>query len=118
MPVLPPTDESTCASRLVGTWMKSRPRRTLAAAKPARSPTTPPPSATTRSPRSILAAISASQTRSNVAMLFEPGEHAAADDDVIGARAERDVDDDGLTSLHFKIARLDSHGAPSPAGGG
>ena len=36
-------------------------------AKPARSPTTPPPSAITRSRRSMRAAISASQTRANSA---------------------------------------------------
>ena len=46
MPVLPPTDESTCASSVVGTCTKSTPRRTADAAKPARSPITPPPSAT------------------------------------------------------------------------
>ena len=46
MPVLPPTEESTWASSVVGTWMKSTPRSSTAAAKPARSPTTPPPSAT------------------------------------------------------------------------
>ena len=28
MPVLPPTEESTCASSVVGTCTKSRPRRT------------------------------------------------------------------------------------------
>ena len=38
------------------------PRRTLAAAKPARSPITPPPSAMTRSRRSIWAASKPSQT--------------------------------------------------------
>ena len=65
IPVFPPTDESTCASNVVGTWMKSRPRRTAAAAKPARSPITPPPSATIRSPRSIRAARRSSQTFSN-----------------------------------------------------
>ena len=52
MPVLPPTEESTCASSVVGTCTKRTPRRTRLAAKPARSPITPPPSATTRSPRS------------------------------------------------------------------
>ncbi len=57
MPVLPPTEESTCASRLVGTCTKSTPRRSAAAAKPARSPTTPPPSASTRSRRSMRAAM-------------------------------------------------------------
>ncbi len=49
MPVLPPTDESTWASREVGACTKRTPRRSVAAANPARSPTTPPPSATTRS---------------------------------------------------------------------
>ena len=47
MPVLPPTDESTCASSVVGTWMNGTPRMKHAAAKPAMSPTTPPPSDTT-----------------------------------------------------------------------
>ena len=46
MPVLPPTEESTWASSVVGTCTKSTPRSSIAAAKPARSPTTPPPSAT------------------------------------------------------------------------
>src|ERR1700758_1111998 len=72
MAVLPPTEESTCASSVVGTCTQSSPRRTAAAQKPARSPTTPPPSAITTSPRSTFAAISASHTRSNMAMLFEP----------------------------------------------
>ena len=40
-------DASTIASRLVGTWMTGTPRRYVAATKPARSPTTPPPNATT-----------------------------------------------------------------------
>ena len=55
---MPPTEESTWASRVVGIWMKSTPRRMVAAAKPARSPTTPPPRATTASvrvrPKSIM----------------------------------------------------------------
>src|SRR5260221_496323 len=51
MAVLPPTDESTCASSVVGTWSNATPRWYTAAAKPARSPTTPPPSATTRPSR-------------------------------------------------------------------
>ena len=46
MPVLPPTELSTWASRVVGIWTKSMPRSRTAAAKPVRSPTTPPPSAT------------------------------------------------------------------------
>ncbi len=51
MPVLPPTEESTCASRR-GRHLHEVARRAaaIAAAKPARSPTTPPPSASTRSP--------------------------------------------------------------------
>ena len=45
MAVLPPTDESTCASSVVGTCTKGTPRMKQAAAKPAMSPTTPPPRA-------------------------------------------------------------------------
>ena len=52
MPVLPPTLESTWASSVVGTCTKGRPRSAVAAANPARSPTTPPPSATTAVRRS------------------------------------------------------------------
>ena len=52
MPVLPPTLESTWASRVVGICTKGRPRKVAAAAKPARSPTTPPPSAMTAVRRS------------------------------------------------------------------
>ena len=55
---LPPTEESTWASRVVGICTKSTPRRMVAAAKPARSPTTPPPRATIPSvrvrPKSII----------------------------------------------------------------
>ena len=45
-PVFPPTEASTIASREVGTWRKGMPRRNVAATNPARSPTTPPPTAT------------------------------------------------------------------------
>ena len=48
----PPTDESTWDSSVVGTCTTSMPRIQQAAAKPARSPTTPPPSAITAVPRS------------------------------------------------------------------
>ena len=43
--VLPPTDESTCASSVVGNCTCGTPRMKQAAANPAMSPTTPPPSA-------------------------------------------------------------------------
>ena len=46
IPVLPPTELSTWASSVVGTCTKPTPRRSTAAAKPARSPITPPPKAT------------------------------------------------------------------------
>ena len=49
---LPPTLESTCASSVVGHCTNGTPRLKVAAAKPARSPTTPPPSATTGESRS------------------------------------------------------------------
>ena len=51
-PTLPPIALSTCASSVVGTCTRRMPRRYVAAAKPARSPTTPPPKATTTAPRS------------------------------------------------------------------
>ena len=47
MPTLPPIELSTIASSVVGTPTQSTPRIQVAAAKPARSPTTPPPIATT-----------------------------------------------------------------------
>ncbi len=47
IPVLEPTDESTIDKTVVGIWMKSIPRIKVAATKPAKSPTTPPPKAIT-----------------------------------------------------------------------
>ena len=58
IPVLPPTELSTWASSVVGICTKPTPRRRIAAAKPARSPITPPPKATTRSSRATFSAIS------------------------------------------------------------
>ena len=52
-PVLPPMLESTIASRVVGTATRRTPRSHVAAARPARSPTIPPPTAITTPPRSI-----------------------------------------------------------------
>ena len=59
----PPTEESTWARRVVGSWTRSTPRRKVAAAKPARSPTTPPPRAATASVRVRRAAAMSSQRR-------------------------------------------------------
>ena len=50
-PVLPPMAASTWPSRVVGTWTTATPRWYTAAAKPAVSVTTPPPTATTTSDR-------------------------------------------------------------------
>src|SRR3546814_8661189 len=58
--VLPPTEESTIASSVVGGCTQSMPRIQHAAAKPARSPTTPPPSAYTQASRVAPSAASAS----------------------------------------------------------
>ncbi len=52
IPVLPPTPESTCASSVVGNCTNGSPRNAVAAANPARSPTTPPPRASTAVRRS------------------------------------------------------------------
>ena len=50
-PTLPPIELSTMESSVVGMPTQSTPRIQVAAAKPARSPTTPPPRATTRPSR-------------------------------------------------------------------
>jgi hypothetical protein len=65
IPVLPPMLLSTCAISDVGTPIQSMPRIQLAAAKPARSPTTPPPSAAIVSPRSSPIAASADHSRAS-----------------------------------------------------
>ena len=44
--VFPPTDESTIAKRVVGTWIYRTPLRKVAAMKPTMSPIEPPPIAT------------------------------------------------------------------------
>ena len=51
MAVLPPTEESTAESIVVGICTYRMPRRYTAAAKPAMSPTTPPPRAMRQSER-------------------------------------------------------------------
>ena len=60
IPTFPPTDESTIASSDVGTINSGNPRLYVAAANPARSPTTPPPTATTAVFRSAAASYKAS----------------------------------------------------------
>ena len=45
MPVLPPIDESTCDKSVVGICIRFTPLKNKSAAKPTRSPITPPPSA-------------------------------------------------------------------------
>jgi hypothetical protein len=59
-PTLPPIALSTWASSVVGTWTTGTPRRNVAAANPATSPTTPPPTAMMVLARSARARISAS----------------------------------------------------------
>lgn len=69
--VLPPTDESTIANRVVGSCTQSTPRIQQAAAKPARSPTTPPPRANTQASRVAPSAARASMARPNSASVLE-----------------------------------------------
>ena len=45
IPDLPPIDESTCASRVVGMWIRFTPLKKVSEANPTRSPITPPPKA-------------------------------------------------------------------------
>ena len=61
---------STIASRVVGTCTTAMPRSQLAAAKPAMSPTTPPPRATISEPRSSFWAKAASWISATVAGVF------------------------------------------------
>ena len=68
--VLPPTEESTAARSVVGICTQSTPRMYAAAAKPAKSPTTPPPNATTKSLRVSSRAAKNSTVRANVASVF------------------------------------------------
>ena len=90
MPVLPPTEESTWASSVVGICTKRMPRRTMLAAKPARSPITPPPSATTRSPRSSPISSRRSLRRASTGKLLvaSPGASTSAPANM-AARAQR-----------------------------
>ena len=62
--VLPPTEESTIASRVVGSCTQSMPRIQQAAVKPARSPTTPPPRANT-----VASRVAPSVARESIAAL-------------------------------------------------
>ena len=57
---------SLAASNVVGTWTKGTPRMYAAAAKPVRSPTTPPPSSISVVPRSHRCSRSASKIRFSV----------------------------------------------------
>src|SRR6267143_2111502 len=68
--VLPPMEASTCASTVVGSGTKLAPRMYVAATKPARSPTAPPPSARTVEVRSAPAASSRSQQCSATASVL------------------------------------------------
>ena len=45
IPVFPPTEESTCASNVVGTLTKQMPLFKILATNPEKSPTIPPPTA-------------------------------------------------------------------------
>jgi 3-dehydroquinate synthase len=65
-PVLPPTAASTMPSSVVGAATHGRPRRATLAANPAMSVRTPPPTATTSSPRSTPKPISQVTTRSTL----------------------------------------------------
>ena len=68
--VLPPTEESTIASRVVGSCTKRTPRIQQAAANPARSPTTPPPRATTVASRLAPSAARACMSSAKRASVF------------------------------------------------
>ena len=68
--VLPPRPASTAASSVVGAAAKATPRCQVAAAKPARSSTAPPPTPTTVPSRGSPRAASHRQTRSRLATVL------------------------------------------------
>ena len=68
--VFPPTAASTMARSVVGTCTQAMPRMYVAAANPATSPTTPPPTATTAPARSIPSASMRSQRSPSVSSVF------------------------------------------------
>ena len=70
MAVLPPTEESTWARSVVGTCARLTPRLRMPAAKPVRSPITPPPSATISELRARFIARSVSISRCRCSKLF------------------------------------------------
>ena len=70
IPVLPPTELSTWANRVVGIWTKSIPLRSIEAANPAKSPMTPPPKAMIKLLLSILNDKDSSKTFSNWEKFF------------------------------------------------
>ena len=70
IPVFPPTAASTIASSVVGTWTTRTPRSHVAATKPARSVTVPPPTPTTASVRVNPAWPSAPQSSAATAALL------------------------------------------------
>ena len=69
-PVLPPVEASTIASSVVGTLIQPMPRIHVAAAKPVRSPVTPPPRATTVSFRPSPAFANEVQSEATVPMVL------------------------------------------------
>ncbi len=77
-PVLPPIAESTIASRVVGTWTSATPRSQTEAAKPARSPTVPPPTATTVPSRPTRFASSPASSDSSPLIVLAPSPPAIA----------------------------------------
>src|SRR5436305_1243423 len=111
MPVLPPIAASTWARSVVGTCTSGRPRSSVAAAKPARSPTTPPPSATT----GVRRAIPAQRPDAGQAIAVVAGEQRTARDvphpagDLLGRRGE--ADDRTRTDQPAAVVRIEQRPA-------
>jgi hypothetical protein len=105
--VLPPTEESTIASNVVGICTQSMPRIQQAAAKPARSPTTPPPSATTDASRVAPSDARASITVAEIGQgLFglAGGDHVAGDLEARLGPAQGGFEAVGVQRRHVRIA--------------
>ena len=76
MATLPPTLLSTWEIIVVGIWMKGTPRKKVAAAKPPRSPVTPPPKVKIQSLRVMPASESCCQSKADIVEhdVFDMGE--------------------------------------------
>ncbi|MNK79422.1 hypothetical protein D3C87_990890 [compost metagenome] len=104
--VLPPTEESTIASSEVGSCTQSTPRIQQAAANPARSPATPPPSAITQASRVAPSAASALIAAPKLASVLEASPAGSTSSPI--SRSGRSASRAALTPARYSGATASS----------